>query len=295
MNDLLEPIKKLSRDLRAAAIDLSDDEARFLVDYYYMTQDDRKRAHNQERALEEGGKPHSVITFLANQSQTLESQIKRALDTYSNSKAIGQWARSVTGIGPIIAAGLMAYINLNPWRCRREDKKAKGCRPHAPCTPACDHEILHTVGHIWRYAGLDPTVKWEKGQLRPWNAGLKTLCWKIGESFVKVKGNPNDIYGKIYDQRKALETLQNDQFAYANQAALILTARPTHKQKDAYSVGKLPLGHIHARAKRYTIKLFLSHWHEIAYREQFGIAPPLPYPIAILGHGHLIKPIIKTI
>ena len=32
---------------------------------------------------------------------------------------------------------------------------------------------------------------------------LKELCWKIGESFVKVKGNPADIYGKIYEERKA--------------------------------------------------------------------------------------------
>jgi hypothetical protein len=33
-----------------------------------------------------------------------------------------------------------------------------------------------TAGHIWRYAGLDPTVRWNKGEKRPWNAGLKVLC-----------------------------------------------------------------------------------------------------------------------
>jgi pyridoxal/pyridoxine/pyridoxamine kinase len=258
----LNPIQKLTRDLTKASSTLTDTEARYLVDYYYIMQDDRKRSNNQVRALTESGEPHVVIKHFAEQSETLESQIKRALDVYTQANELGQWARSVCGIGPVITAGLLANIDM---------------------------EKAPTVGHIWRFAGLDPTVKWEKGGKRPWNASLKTLCWKIGESFVKVKGKDEDVYGKIYDQRKLYEQEKNAKGEYAEIAAKILKERPTHKQKAIYAEGRLPDGHIHARAKRYAVKLFLAHYHEMYYRLILKEQPPLPYAIGVMGHGHWIK------
>lgn len=263
MNNL-DPIVRLSKDIKQAAIVLSKDEARFLVDAYYMMQEDRKRGNNQVRALNESGEPNSVLTWVAEQSSTLEKQIARALDAYSASQPIGIWARSIVGIGPVISAGLMAHIDI---------------------------EKAPTVGHIWRFAGLDPTSKWGKGQKRPWNAGLKTLCWKIGESFVKVSNNPDDKYGKIYAERKLYEQARNERGELAAQAADVLETKKIGKTTDAYkaySVGKLPPAHIHARAKRYAVKLFLAHYHAEAYRLHHGSEPPLPYPIAHLGHAHLI-------
>ncbi len=47
--DHRSPVTRLSRDLVHAATTLSEDEARYLVDAYYLMQDDRKRAHNQVR------------------------------------------------------------------------------------------------------------------------------------------------------------------------------------------------------------------------------------------------------
>jgi hypothetical protein len=264
---VLDPIARLSRDLKNASINLSETEARFLVDQYYTMQEDRKRAYNQERSLDDAGEPTAVIGWLAEQAGTLEKQIARALDMYSNSKPVGQWARSVDGIGPIIAAGLMAHIDITK----------------AP-----------TAGHIWAFAGLDPTKSWEKGCKRPWNASLKTLCWKIGESFVKVCNKDTAVYGHFYRDRKEWETAQNDKFAYAAQAEAKLARFKIGKNTDAYkaySIGKLPPAHIHARAKRYAVKLFLAHYQEIAYLEHYKTAPPAPYPIAILGHAHKIDPI----
>ena len=95
-----------------------------------------------------------------------------------------------------------------------------------------DIERAPTVGHIWRFAGLDPTQKWEKKTKRPWNADLKTLCWKLGESFVKVKGNENDIYGKVYEARKAQEVLRNEAGELADQAADVLKNKRIGKQKS---------------------------------------------------------------
>ena len=120
-------------------------------------------------------------------------------------------------------------------------------------------------------AGLDPTVTWDKGEKRPWNAKLKTLCWKIGESFVKVSGRDNDIYGHVYTERKALEIQRNDAGEYSEQAAAALAHKRYGQETIArawYEQGKLPPAHIHARAKRYAVKLYLAHWQHVAYEAQ---------------------------
>jgi hypothetical protein len=335
-------IEKLTRDTRAAAGTLSQNEARYLVDAYYIIQEDRKRTGNQVRALDEAGEPHELVRWFHGQNEVLEQQIRRVLDAYSLSKEDGKWARGVLGIGPVIAAGLLAHIDIAQ-------------------TP--------TVGHIWRFAGLDATVIWPSAEAaakwvkehgtdieqaaqhfgrnlatltriagdkpsasalakylarRPWNAALKTLCWKIGEAFVKVSGNREARYGQFYLQRKTFEQTKNVAGDYADQARSTLAAKRIGHDTDAHlwysgclsaaaaieilaagateraglinkhagapgsGVQMLPPARIHARAKRYAVKLFLAHYHEVAYRRHFGTEPPLPYPIAILGHAHRI-------
>jgi hypothetical protein len=295
---------RLSRDIKQAGVTLERREARYLVDSYYQMQDYRISSENQIRSMSKDDEPHLTLDFFSSQMRMLENQIKSVLDTWSSSKELGVWAKSITGIGPVIAAGLLAHIDI---------------------------EKAPTVGHIWRYAGLDPTMTWEKGQKRPWNSDLKVICWKAGESFVKVSGNKNDIYGKFYVQRKEYEIERNDAVievdtkivkgamtdpnkgayivrddemvsAYliegkwyvggnAKAAWQTLNRKKIGKDTDAYkaySVGKLPPAHIHARAKRYAVKLFLAHYHETGYRLHYGEEPPAPYPIAVLGHAHRI-------
>jgi len=174
---------------------------------------------------------------------------------------------SIVGIGPVISSGLLANIDIT----------------RAP-----------TAGHIWRFAGLDPTCKWAKGEKRPWNASLKRLCWLIGESFVKVSSNPKDIYGKVYLERKEYERKRNDGGQLADQAhQRIAKDKGARRKIDPELLamlegGRLPAKALHERAKRYAVKLFLAHWFEEAYRQHYGTEPPKPYAIAHLGHAHAI-------
>jgi hypothetical protein len=262
----IEVIAKLTKDLKSAATHLTDAEARYLVDAYYTIQEYRIAAAAQVREAKKGGEPNEVLGWLFDNQKAIENQIKRALDIYTDAKPIGVWAKSICGIGPVLAAGLIAHIDITK----------------AP-----------TAGHIWSFAGMDPTKEWGKGEKRPWNARLKVLCWKIGESFVKVSGNANDVYGKYYIERKQYETAANDAGKFTDQAKAKLEKCKIGKDTDAYKSyiqGKLPPAHIHARAKRYAVKLFLAHYQEMAYRLHYGEAPPNPYPMAILGHAHKINP-----
>lgn len=262
----LEPIKRMSRDIANAAKLISDDEARFLVDAYYTAQDNRIRSNNQVRALDKTQEPNEVLQWLTEQEGTMEKQIARALDKYTQEHPMGEWMRGIHGIGPVLAAGLLAHIDI---------KKAV------------------TAGHIWRFAGLDPTVKWEKGKKRPFNATLKTLCWKIGQSFMKFSGDEKCFYGKIYLERKQFEMDRNAAGGNKEAAAKMLTEKKYDKTTEAYkhlSEGRLPPGQIDARARRYAVKIFLSHLQQVWYKQHHGVDAPKPFAIAILGHAHMIDP-----
>jgi len=252
----MEGIRTLTKAQRKAAANMGDTEVRYLVDLYYQIQELRKATSNQTRAQVTSQEPFSFHLWVAEQFMTLEKQMKSVLDAYTAADPLGREVRKVVGLGPVTTAGLLAHIDIN---------KAK------------------TAGAIWRFAGLDPTAKWEKGQKRPWNADLKVLCYKIGESFVKTQNSENSEYGKLFRQKRDELQKLNDDGAFAEDAANILKAKKFNKSTiayQAYSQGKLPDAHLHARARRYVVKLFLADYHKAAYHILLGEEPPVPYIIA---------------
>ncbi len=333
------------KDLRKAAETLTIPQARFLVDQYYAWQDFRIQSTNQVAALTKTDEPHEGVAYIGRQHHEVEQTIAAILDSYTKHEATGMglWARDVVGIGPVIAAGLLANVSM---------------------------EHCVTVGHLWSFAGLNPAQKWlgrdkaatlvstvllgfngeittesvmemarqanrryeyleragrnksgvwTKDSLtaalakRPWNARFRVLCWKAGESFVKVSARPNDIYGKVYLARKEGEQRKNFAGDYADQARQKLQDYRIGKDTDAYrwysggfrpvyteeagwvaeprddgtGVPMLPPAHIHARAKRYAVKAFLADYWSEAYVRHYGHEPPLPYAVEKLGHAHV--------
>lgn len=300
-------------------------EMRHMVDLYNQIQHFRMAGTNQVGAAERSGEPAGEFSeHIMKKLHGAEEEIARFLDEMVSKTAAGSWAKSIVGVGPVIAASLLAHIDIR----------------QAP-----------TVGHIWRFAGLDPSQRWlgaVKGRAlvsevadsndlaasiavlaeqigckpetlrrlattdihgkpiklteetlskaaakRPWNAALKVVCWKLGESFVKTYNNPQGFYGHIYVARKAREEGMNEAGKFADQAASILKSKRLGKTTEAYkaySQGKLPPAHIHSRAKRYAVKLFLAHYHWVAYESEYGTPPPKPYVIEHLGHADLMGP-----
>jgi hypothetical protein len=137
------------------------------------------------------------------------------------------------------------------------------------------------------YSGNRP---WSKGEKRPWNASFKTLCWKTGHSFMMFSNDEKCFYGQLYRQRKEREVAKNERGEFAHIAAVRAdTVSKTTDAYAAYSKGILPPAHIDAMARRFTVKIFLSHLHEAWYFKHHGKPAPAPYAIAQLGHAHYIK------
>jgi hypothetical protein len=296
-NDGQDNIIKLRADLKTAAKLLTHEEARYLVDLYYQMQEFRKGAGNEVGALQRSGEPPSaVLKYVFDEAETIEKEIRRALDRYTDTQPMGQWAKAIVGIGPVIAAGLIANIDFKPWTCLLKGPEVEPCTradPQHEDIGRCGPHPLRSVGAIWRFAGLDPSVRWERSTKRPWNARLKTLCWLMGESFVKVSNNPKSLYGNLYQQRKAIESQKNAAGDFAEQAKNILATKNIGKTTEAYKayiVGKLPPAHIHERAKRWAVKVFLCHYFEEGCRRLLKKEPPLIYSIAMLGHIDYIAP-----
>jgi len=248
----------LTTEMLLEAENLSAAELRLMVANYYQSQHMRKRMDMQLRHL--GDKqPLAISTLAAEGFADIEAEIAKAFDKLLISP-VAQWIRAQRGIGPIIAAGLLAHIDITK----------------AP-----------TAGHIWRFAGLDPTLKWEKGQKRPYNADLKQICWHMGQCFMKQSNDPDCYYGRIYRERKKFEIERNESGANAELAKKFkVSPGATKAVKDKLAAGKLPDFNIDARARRYAVKMFLSHLHAIMYWDKYKKAPPKPFAIATLGHAH---------
>lgn len=264
MHTSLELIQRLTRDVRNAAATLRPGEVRYLVDLYYSMQEQRIRADAQIRASNEADEPNALVTWMAGNYAILENDVRRAMHAYTKSRIEGQWALSIVGIGPVLAAGLLAHIDIT--------------RSPSP-------------SHIWSFAGLNPHAHWNKGEKRPWNADLKRLCWLIGQSFVKSSGSKNSQYGPIYKARKEYEMVNNERGLYAAQAEGILTNKRIGKETvayGAYSQGRLPAAQIQQRAERYAVKVFLAHLHQVLYETHYGRSAPDVWAIAHGGHADRI-------
>ena len=183
--------------------------------------------------------------------------------------------------------------------------------------------MCKTSGQLQAYAGLDPTKTWEKGQKRPWNAELKTLCFKLGESFVKFQNNKDDFYGQLFATRKNQERRKNFNGDFQQQAKDAVKVKNFKKSTDAYKwysgrykghecmlhinggpeptlykegagTPMLPPAHIHARARRNAVKMFLSHLHHMMHVDYYGELPQVPFVFAHRNedgsHTHYLEP-----
>ena len=310
----------LATAIRSRELILNERDLRFLVDCFYQVQEDRKRVDNQARS-KEGLEPGKLAEYFGWQFGRFEKQITHALAAWVDGDPLSTWATSQVGVGTVIAAGLRAHIDLKRcptvghiWSFAGLDgtkkqfgavwakdtvaevvgkSKSVNAEHWAALEKVSRRKASNILGLLERvYPGEKVTrTNLTKTLARcPYNAQLKTLCWKLGDCFVKVSNKPEARYGKFYQVRKAFEFERNERGV--NRELALTLAEKVGKSTEAYKhnmEGKLSPGHIDARARRWAVKLFLAHWFEEGCRLVRGHEPPNPYPIQHLGHIHWVK------
>ena len=253
------------------AIDGHKESVQSLVRDYMDYQEQRLRLMAQMVKDKEFDRESPVRSVAFEFFQWAEEVIKKGLEEVTEKDPIGKWCKSHLGVGPVISSGFLSYIDI---------------------------EKAPTAGHIYSYAGLTG-VKWEKGQKRPWNPDLKKICFYLGESFIKVSGNPDAFYGKLYRIRREIEVEMNERGDHKELAAYYLKNMnyrdDTSITKIAHMQGKLVDGHLTRRAARWAVKMFISHLHKVWFEKHYGRPAPLPYAIAHLNHAHMLEPELKSV
>lgn len=115
----------LSKEIKASfAVKIpTKEEARFLQDAYYQTQDKRIAIAGQVRSLNQGADSKSnndknneenlsFLVWYLEKTKNMEENIKKALEAFSDSYYISRWAKKVKGIGPVISTVLAANLEI---------------------------------------------------------------------------------------------------------------------------------------------------------------------------------------
>lgn len=248
-------VDKLLQDYDLVSEDIGE-----CVELYYDAQ--KLRILHENKGRSEGDSPMKVWynRWLFIGEKVLVSKLKHWIES-EDAPAESRWAYAQVGIGPVIAAGLAAYVDVS----------------RSP-----------TVSALWKFSGQAPGFDRKvKGQKLVYNSRLKVLIWKLGESFVKVSGKEGATYGRLYAEFKAEEVQRNEEGRYKEAAAKALANK---KWRDDTATlkrlkqGKLSDAHLHARAKRRAVKVFLAHYW-LRGREAAGLPITEPYVFGPGGHS----------
>ena len=273
-----------------------------------------------------------AVTWILRYCENLENQIKKLISGYAESVPVCKWAMATKGIGPIFAVSLWCYIDMDickhanqflsyaglndnntPWlgKDRAENIVNEAYLEFGlkKSDPVNDDVLTYVAQKSGRkfpnvLRGFESHKEKAAGNVSdrvtlikylskpPYNRDLKTVCFLIGEAFCKVS-NRGSKYGVLYRERKAWETMRNENLEYKEQADRLLSEKNYDKSTPTYkflSEGKLSPAHINQRAKRHATKIFLTHFFEACWIDKYGTKPPVIYPIAFQDHVDYITP-----
>jgi hypothetical protein len=268
----LTNMKLSKRVFRNVEIDTDNiSSVKKMVSLYYMMQDNRIRVSNQKYALEQENADDRFMNFFKNQMVVTEGNIATFLDVWTDRHPVGKWLKSNTGIGPVIAAGLVSRFDIKKTR---------------------------TAGGFWKYAGIAEGMEnravHKKGEISNYCDAAKVLAWKASSSFKMQCTRKNCYYGKLYIEKKAEYVKRNEEGKNKRNAEYELSIKkfdPNSETYNTYKSGKLPAGHIDAMALRYTAKIFISNMFDVMWMYEYGEMPPYPFATTYInGHTHIIYP-----
>jgi len=290
--------------MKKEAILTAPEHVKILVDSYYEIQKGRIQIGNRIAMLERDYHIEEETAKLLHekmdeQLSLTEKWIGKQLIAFAEGSVFyNTWLGETKGIGPVLASGLISGIrDINRFSNISKLWKYCGLSVSNRCAN-CNKRIFKEeerekwlVNNIERAKntkhqkkeGKFDEVAYRKklelaickckipeivsvaskkvsGEPLEYSPFMRTLCWKIGEQFVKM-GN-RSFYGNLYRTFREEEERKNPQLT------------------------KL---HRYNRAKRKTVKVFLSHvW--IVWRQQLNLPISKPYLEERMGHKCIEPP-----
>lgn len=301
-----ETLQLWSQDLQKAALTMTPHEARFLVDSYYTIQDDRIRFDGQIRSMKKDGEPHQLLLWFSEQCSKLEETIKKALGQWASNHPVGKWAMDQIGIGPVISAGLLAHIDITRCPTAGHIWSFAGLSTHATWKKGekrpwnADFKSLvawkmgecfvKTCNHPESVYGKFYRERKDREILANIEGGLQNQAAAQLDRLLKMAPaqQKQDWWKRLHRWYAGEITRLEGASEFKLSTEVTLSYSPEQWRE---TIPMLPPAHIHARARRVAVKLFLSHWFDKMYRHHWGKEPPEPYAIAQLGHAHKIEAI----
>ena len=280
------------------------EKLRFLVESYYDIQDVRIRTSNRTFQLDEKEIEHKVekettkgkiSESYAVALKDIEASIQEQIEIVLNEVPVWtEFMKHIRGVGPILAGGIIAYIY------KPKDDKCDVAPEHKTCNCSKSIERFNNISKLHAYAGLHvvngKAPRRERNVISNWNSKFRTHLWKVGQSFMKqpeAKSFYRDIYSKEKTKLGFIKTVDGwDMPKELKEQWISKGVGQTNKIKEKLEKGQkisdekdAVKGHLDARARRKTVKLFLSHiWTK--WRELEGLPITDPYPMTEMGGKH---------
>lgn len=227
--DLVESAKiekQLIKNLKNVKIGRA--EMKVLIDTFYQTQANRIACQNQIRAINQGaddGNSDTVQILLwdLHNKMSQEKELFKVLDAVTEQHPVGRWLKQIKGVGPTIAAGVLAYFDIKsanyasnfisyaglndnnrPWLGREKAKKIVDEVLGSDEYITDEHLIRISAKSGWKVASLDEacTVFDEEG-LKEYYIDTKKfnveVCKFLGISAKELK----DVVGSTRTITKA--------------------------------------------------------------------------------------------
>jgi len=149
-----------------------------------------------------------------------------------------------------------------------------------------DIEKADTISALWKFCGYSVdngyAPKRIKGDTLHYNSNLRSMCWRLGSSLLRAKGRFYEYY--LVEKDKYVQRYQGQ-----GMSIVPATSLPKVNGKKQETDTIISEGHVHNRALRKMIKLFLAClW--LIWRQVEGLPVTKPYVIDKLGHDGFIDP-----
>lgn len=314
-------LEKLTKDLKAAAKTLKKDKARYLVDLYYQIQKNRIRSDIQTRSETDKTAPkNELLSWVSKNFQVFENNIKSALNTFTLEYRVGEWCQSICGIGPVITAGLLAHIDITKaatyggiWRYAGLDatqswetgqKRPWNSRLKTLCVFKLGESFVKVQNRENDYYGKIFVRRKARENEKNLNGDYSiqckaqlgdkdaiAYCHQIMKYPIKAKNFGDDAATRIWLEGRVTR-LAAEEFQLLDAAQKIPFLKKQLVNPIDSGVRMLSPLQIHARSRRYAVKLFLAHLHHVLFEDYFDKKPMIPYPFEKLNHdiNHYLPP-----